>query len=114
MEFVLPVIQLYTGCDGFCIIPQNSEGVSAHEDVSVKLMKPLSDIEKTIVCTGSHDLILDIINDLMLKNRLAASVSSTHVGSMAGLIALSKKEAHIAPSGLYRSKGESYEYSKYP
>lgn len=131
MEFVLPVIQLYTGCDypnlktvtaklskavisglkyeeyirvrlgivndnliaaplsggagasmslvrcdGFCIIPQNSEGVSAHEDVSVKLMKPLSDIEKTIVCTGSHDLILDIINDLMLKNRLSAS----HVG----------------------------------
>lgn len=62
--------------NGYKIIPQNSEGVSAHEDVSVNLMKPLSDIEKTIVCTGSHDLILDIINDLMLKNRLSAS----HVG----------------------------------
>ena len=163
MEFVLPVIQLYTGCDypnlktvtaklskavisglkyeeyirvrlgivndnliaaplsggagasmslvrcdGFCIIPQNSEGVSAHEDVSVKLMKPLSDIEKTIVCTGSHDLILDIINDLMLKNRLSASVSSTHVGSMAGLIALSKKEAHIAPSHLLDENDGTY------
>lgn len=86
--------------DGFCIIPQNKEGIVAHEEVEVHCLKPKSEIMKTCVVIGSHDLILDIMNDLMINNQYETCLSSTHVGSFAGLLALKKKEAHLAPCHL--------------
>lgn len=86
--------------DGFCVIPRNSEGITAHEKVCVKLLRPLEEIRKTLVVVGSHDIILDVINDLMLEDNTGMSLSSTHVGSLSGLIALKKREAHLAPSHL--------------
>ena len=32
--------------DGFCVIPQNSEGIMAHEEVEVKLLRKPEQIEK--------------------------------------------------------------------
>lgn len=94
--------------DGFCVIPQDKEGILAHEDIQVKLVKDMAQIAGTLVMIGSHDLILDVINDLMMDERKGMSVSSTHVGSMAGLIALKKKEAHMAPSHLLNEEDGSY------
>ncbi|NCC44297.1 MAG: molybdopterin biosynthesis protein, partial [Clostridia bacterium] len=45
--------------DGFCIIDQNCEGIDAGEEVLVSLYRNPEEIEKTVVITGSHDLILD-------------------------------------------------------
>lgn len=94
--------------DGFCIIPQNEEGIPAHEEVEVKLVKDMDQIEKTLVMTGSHDLILDVLNDLMMEENKDACLSSTHVGSLSGLMALKKKEAHMAPSHLLEESDGSY------
>lgn len=97
--------------DGFCIIPQNSEGILAHDEVSVKLIKDFKDIEKTLVLIGSHDLILDVMNDLMYEHRIDMSLSSTHVGSLSGLIALKKKETHLASTHLLDEKDGTYNVS---
>ncbi len=97
--------------DGFCVIPQDKEGVLAHENIQVKLVKDMDQIRKTLVLIGSHDLILDVINDLMMEEGRDTCLSSTHVGSMAGLIALRKKEAHLAPSHLLDEKDGSYNIS---
>lgn len=94
--------------DGFCVIPQDKEGILAHESIQVKLVKDMEQIRKTLVLIGSHDLILDVINDLMMEEGRDTCLSSTHVGSMAGLIALQKKEAHMAPSHLLDEKDGSY------
>lgn len=94
--------------DGFCVIPRNAEGIMAHEDVEVKLLCDPSKIAKTMMAIGSHDLILDVINDLMVEKGSGMCLSSTHVGSLAGLIALSKKEAHIAPSHLLCEEDGTY------
>ena len=94
--------------DGFCVIPQDKEGIPAHENIQVKLVKDMEQIRKTLVLIGSHDLILDVINDLMMEEGRDTCLSSTHVGSMAGLIALQKKEAHLAPSHLLDEKDGSY------
>ena len=94
--------------DGFCVIPQDKEGILAHENIQVKLVKDMEQIRKTLVLIGSHDLILDVINDLMMEEGRDTCLSSTHVGSMAGLIALQKKEAHMAPSHLLDEKDGSY------
>ena len=94
--------------DGFCVIPQNKEGILAHEEVEVKLVKDMDQIKHTLVLTGSHDLILDVINDLMMEESKDMCLSSTHVGSMSGLIALKKKETHLVPSHLLDEKDGSY------
>lgn len=95
-------------CDGFCIIPRNSEGVAAHDTVRVKLLCDPEKIRNTLVVVGSHDIILDVINDLMLEQHTGFSLSSAHVGSLAGLIALKQNEAHIAPSHLLCEEDGTY------
>jgi putative molybdopterin biosynthesis protein len=93
--------------DGFCVIAQNSEGVEAGGEVTVDLCRPLQDIERTVVSIGSHDLILDVISDLMY-NACGYSLTGAHVGSMAGLMALKRGESHIAPTHLLDEKTGEY------
>lgn len=94
--------------DGFCIIEQNREGIDAGEKVTVQLCRSVHEIENTVVSIGSHDLILDIIADMLPNKFKNMYLSSSHVGSLAGLMALKRGEAHIAPihlldeaSGMY-------------
>jgi putative molybdopterin biosynthesis protein len=85
--------------DGFCVIGQNSEGIEAGETAPVELYRSLSEIERTLVVIGSHDLILDVIADMMAGEQ-DSFLASTHVGSMGGLMALKRGECHIAPIHL--------------
>lgn len=94
--------------DGFCIIEQNSEGAEAGEEVGIELYRPLQEIEHTVVIIGSHDLVLDVIADMMPNIHKDMFVSSTHVGSMAGLMALKRGEAHLAPIHLLDEKTGTY------
>jgi putative molybdopterin biosynthesis protein len=86
--------------DGFGIIEQNVEGVEAGETIRVQLSRGLEEIENTLVVVGSHDMILDAASDRMAAMFKNIFLSSTHVGSMAGLMALKRGEAHVAPSHL--------------
>ncbi len=86
--------------DGFCVIDQNCEGVEAGEEVKISLYRDPEEIANTVVVTGSHDLILDVAADLMPLVHSNMHLSSTHVGSMGGLMALKRQEAHIAPIHL--------------
>ena len=86
--------------DGFCIIEQNQEGVEAGTPVTVELYRPLEEVEHTLVMIGSHDLILDVLADIMPNIYRNMHVSSTHVGSMGGLMSINRGEAHIAPIHL--------------
>lgn len=86
--------------DGVFVIPQNSEGVEAGEKIEVFLLKPLNKIHKTIVSIGSHDLIMDVIGNLIHKENSLYDLSSAHVGSLGGIMALKRKEAHMAPIHL--------------
>ncbi len=94
--------------DGFCVIPQNSEGVEAGEPVEVELYRSMDEIDHTVVAIGSHDLILDVMADLMPSCFPGNYLSSTHVGSMGGLMALRRGEAHIAPTHLLDEETGSY------
>ena len=94
--------------DGFCVIEQNSEGVEAGEKVNIELYRSKSEIENTVVIIGSHDLILDIIADMMPEKHNNMFVSSTHVGSMGGLMALRRGEAHMAPIHLLDEETGQY------
>ncbi|MCB6993084.1 molybdopterin biosynthesis protein [bacterium 210820-DFI.6.37] len=97
--------------DGFCVIEQSSEGVEAGEPVRVELYREKEEVENTVVIIGSHDLILDVIADQMPGLHKGMFVSSTHVGSMGGLMALKRKEAHLAPIHLLDEATGEYNIS---
>ena len=104
--------------DGFCIIPQEKEGYEAGETVTVNLFGTTEELDKTLVCIGSHDQLLDIISDLMSGEPGGVRLSSTHVGSLGGLMALRRGEAHLTPSHLLDEKtgvyNESYIRTLFP
>lgn len=97
--------------DGFCVIEQSSEGVDAGEKVNIDLYRSRNEIENTVVIIGSHDLILDVIADIMPNKYRNMFVSSTHVGSMGGLMALRRGEAHMAPIHLLDEATGEYNVS---
>jgi len=97
--------------DGFCVIEQSSEGVESGDPVKVELYRSLDEIKHTLVSIGSHDLIMDVIADLMPNIYKNMYLSSTHVGSMGGLMALKRGEAHIAPIHLLDEETGEYNIS---
>lgn len=97
--------------DGFCVIRQNQEGVEAGEKVIVELYREIEEIERTLVLIGSHDLVLDVLADMMPNCYKNLFLSSTHVGSIGGLMALLRGEAHIAPVHLLDEDTGEYNIS---
>lgn len=94
--------------DGILRVPRLEEGFHEGQTVKVELLRPIEELEKTLVCIGSHDLLLDIISSY-LKANLSGAVASAHVGSMAGIMALRRREAHFA--GIHLLDPETGDYN---
>ncbi|HEY61030.1 MAG TPA: molybdopterin biosynthesis protein [Anaerolineae bacterium] len=92
------VITSLVRADGITIVPSGSQGIPAGEEISVRLYRSQREIDKTIFAIGSHDMTLDIMAQyLALHDRRLASAN---VGSLGGLIALHRNEAHMAGAHL--------------
>jgi putative molybdopterin biosynthesis protein len=94
--------------DGILRIPADIEAISSGTDVLVTLLRDEEDIKNTIVCIGSHDNTLDILSNWIKKRFPHYCLSSAHVGSMGGLMAIKKGEAHIAGTHLLDEKSGEY------
>jgi len=97
--------------DGIIRVPSASEGIAANYDVTVELLRSPHDIENTIVCIGSHDNVLDLLANFLRKKHPEYSLSSAHVGSMGGLLALKRREAHLAGTHLLDEDTGEYNVS---
>ncbi|RNB84132.1 molybdopterin biosynthesis protein [Brevibacillus nitrificans] len=96
--------------DGLLRIPPGNLGYEQEETVEVELYRPLEQIQNTIVSTGSHDLSMDVLHSLLRKKNPERFLVSSHVGSMGGILAIQKGEAHIA--GVHLFDEESGEYNQ--
>ncbi len=105
------VITSFVRADGIMRIPRLSQGLESGSMVEVGLRRPLEEIENTIVSIGSHDLSLDILNSFLHKYHPGKRLSSAHVGSLGGLIALKRKEAHLAGTHLLDETTGEYNIS---
>jgi putative molybdopterin biosynthesis protein len=94
--------------DGIVRVPAYTEALSAGTEVEVELIRNKNEIKNTIVCIGSHDNTLDILANTIKKNHPEFSLSSAHVGSMGGLMALKKGEAHFAGTHLLDEQSGEY------
>jgi len=97
--------------DGIVTISAGSEGIGSGEPVEVELLRSLDDIQRALVSIGSHDNILDILTNLLHKDRRAIRLSSAHVGSMGGIMAIRRGEAHMAGTHLLDSESGEYNIS---
>jgi putative molybdopterin biosynthesis protein len=97
--------------DAVLTVPRLSEGFPGGSEVDVELLRPLEQIARTTVVVGSHDLVLDIIANLIQERRPGRRLISSHVGSMGGLTALLRGEAHLAGTHLLDEESGVYNLS---
>jgi len=100
-----------TEADGIIRVPKNQEGINPQEPVAAELLRPLSSIHNTIVVVGSHDNTLDVLANQIRGGQKHLTLSSSHVGSMGGLMAIKKGGCHLAGSHLLDTQDGSYNIS---
>jgi len=105
------VITSFVKADGLLRIPQNTEGLEAGTETEVELLKNFDDIKNTLTVTGSHDPLIDEISDIVRKKNPKSFVSSSHIGSIGGIMSLKRNECHIAPIHLLDEKTGIYNES---
>ncbi len=94
------VITTMVHADGLMRIPSLVEGLNAGEAAEVELLRPMVDIENTILCTGSHDLAIGVLEDQLKQRHAELKIAATNVGSLGGLLALQRGETHMAGTHL--------------
>ncbi|HOE35543.1 MAG: molybdopterin biosynthesis protein [Chloroflexi bacterium] len=102
------VVTSFVKADGIIYIPQNTEGYEAGEMVNVRLTRSRADIDRTLVITGSHDPLLDEVADILKREDRASSVASSHVGSLSGIMAVRRGEAHLGGIHLLDEASGTY------
>ena len=102
------IIMSLVRADGLVRIPRFSEGLEIGTDVEVELLRPREEVENTIVAIGSHDMTLDLLGSLLHRDNPALSLASSNVGSLGGLQALRRDEAHMAGSHLLDEETGEY------
>jgi len=94
--------------DGLVRIARGSEGIHERQKVWVELSTSLEEIENAIVAVGSHDLTLDVLANHLHRQYPQKTLSSVNVGSLGGLLALKRGEAHLAGSHLLDEESGEY------
>jgi putative molybdopterin biosynthesis protein len=97
-----------TRADGLLRIPALSEGLEEDRPVEAELLVPAEDIEGTLVVLGSHDNTLDLLATLLRRKAPQLRLSSGHVGSLGGLMALHQGRAHLGGSHLFDPETNTY------
>ena len=102
------VLMSLVRADGIVRIPRGEQGFEAGAAVTVELYRSPDAIRQTPVAIGSHDLTLDLLADELGQRYPGRSLSSANVGSLGGLLALGRGEAHFAGSHLLDEETGEY------
>lgn len=100
-----------TEADGIIRIPAHMEGIHADGPVRAELLRSAQHIARTLVIVGSHDNTLDLLADELRAQSTHLSLSSSHVGSMGGLMAIKRGVCHMAGTHLLDENDGSYNIS---
>ncbi len=102
LAYALPrgsaAIVSWTKAQGLVVIPEGVEGLEAGAAVEVEILREMPDLECTVVLIGSHDLLIDVLEDELRARGVTLLASAT--GSLGGLLALRDGVAHLATSHL--------------
>ena len=102
------VVSSFMKADGILEVSQGMEGYEAGSEVNVRLLSPMEKLENTLVVIGSHDPLLDELADFLHVANDDVYMSSSHVGSMGGIMAIRRGEAHAAGCHLLDTNTGEY------
>ena len=102
------VLMSLVRADGIVRIPRGEQGFEPGATVSVGLLRPPESLRRTVMAIGSHDLTLDLLADELGRRHPGRRLSSANVGSLGGLLALARGEAHFAGSHLLDEESGEY------
>ena len=105
------VVSSFMKADGIVEVPQGLEGYEAGSEVNVRLLSPIQKLQNTLVVIGSHDPLLDELGDMLHLENPELYMSSSHVGSMGGIMAIRRGEAHAAGCHLLDTNDGTYNRS---
>ena len=105
------VVSSFMKADGILEIPQGMEGFEAGTEVDVRLLCEKEKLRNTLVVIGSHDPLLDELGDMIHRENNNLFMSSSHVGSMGGVMAVRRGEAHAAGCHLLDTESGKYNIS---
>jgi putative molybdopterin biosynthesis protein len=100
-----------TEADGIIRVPAHVEGLAEGQPVAAELLRPLAAIKRTLVVVGSHDNTLDLLADELRGQTAHLTLSSSHVGSMGGLMAVKRGVCHLAGTHLLDEATGTYNLS---
>ncbi len=92
----------------YTTIPLQTEGVKAGQKMKAKLTTHKNLLDKTLVCVGSHDNVLDLLHDELMQENY--SFTSSHLGSSGGITALKNKACHFAGMHLFDPISNSFNF----
>lgn len=102
------LISSFMKADGILEVPQDAEGYETGDKVNVRLLSHGAGYMNNLVAIGSHDPLLDEISELLRLKFGHVSLVSANAGSMAGLVAVRRGEAHLAGTHLLDEKSGRY------
>jgi len=105
------VVTSFMKADGILEVPQDAEGYDSGARVKIRMLRRTAELESSIVVIGSHDPLLDELADLLHVRKCGFSMGSSHVGSMGGLMAVRRGEAHVAGTHLLDEATGKYNVS---
>ncbi len=105
------IITSLTRADGLLRIAQDLEGVDVDETVRVRLLRPHEELDHTLVMIGSHDNTIDVLANELKRGDSRVHLSSSNVGSLGGLMAIRRGQAHLAGSHLLDTGSGEYNFS---
>lgn len=86
--------------DGTVRVPASREGFDVGETVVVELSRPRASVDRALLVTGSHDLLLDLLASRLSARDPALTLSAGAAGSLGGLVALRDGLCHLAGTHL--------------
>jgi putative molybdopterin biosynthesis protein len=105
------IITSLTRADGIVQVPQEQEGFDEGAEVEVRLLRPRDRLDYTLIMIGSHDNTIDLLADELQGRDSRIHLSWSNVGSLGGLMAVRRKQAHFAGSHLLDERTGDYNYS---
>ena len=97
--------------DAVIPVARDLEGLDAGKPVPAVLLRSRKEIEGALLAVGSHDNTLDLIDSMLRRTHPGFRLTSAHVGSLGGLLALRRGQCHLAGSHLLDEESGIYNRS---
>lgn len=104
------LVRTLARADGLLLVPALSEGLPRGAEAECELLRAEHEVRSTVLITGSHDVALDLLASEIPSADPELTVTSTHVGSLAGLAALKREFCHMAGTHLLDPETGQYNW----